>query len=114
MVITDALNMGGITAYGSTGSIAVRALRSGVDLLLMPPQPAVAIQAVAAAVRRGTISEGRLNTSVRRVLELKQQLGLFRSAKRLPPAADGAQATSLRRAGRDLFVILLGRGRQDL
>ena len=84
VVITDALNMGGITAYGSTGSVAVRAIRSGVDLLLMPPQPTVAIQAVAAAVRHGTISEGRLNTSVRRILELKQRLGLYRSAKHLP------------------------------
>jgi beta-N-acetylhexosaminidase len=84
VVITDALNMGGITSYGSTGSIAVRAIRSGVDLLLMPPQPAAAIRAVAAAVHRGTLSEGRLNTSVRRILELKLRLGLFRSAKHLP------------------------------
>lgn len=84
VVITDALNMGGITAYGSTGSIAVRAIRSGVDLLLMPPNPPEAIDAVVTAVRRGTLSEGRLNTSVRRVLELKRRLGLFGSAKHLP------------------------------
>ena len=84
VVITDALNMGGITSYGSTGSIAVRAIRAGVDVLLMPPQPTVAIRSVAAAVHRGTISEGRVNASVRRILELKQRLGLFRSARHLP------------------------------
>ena len=84
VVITDALSMGGITAYGGTGSIAVRAIRAGVDLLLMPPQPTVAIRSVAAAVHRGTISEGRINASVRRILVLKQRLGLFRSAKHLP------------------------------
>ena len=60
-MITDALSMGGITAYGGTGSIAVRAIRAGVDLLLMPPQPTVAIRSVAAAVHRGTISEGRIS-----------------------------------------------------
>jgi beta-N-acetylhexosaminidase len=83
VVITDALNMGGITAYGGTGSIAVRAIRSGVDLLLMPPRPAVAIHAVAAAVHHGTLTQARINTSVRRIFELKRRLGLFGPAKHL-------------------------------
>ncbi len=83
VVMTDALNMGGITAYGSTGTVAVRAIRSGVDLLLMPPHAVAAIHAVVSAVRHGHISEGRINVSVRRILELKQRLGLFRSEKHL-------------------------------
>lgn len=83
VVITDALNMGGITAFGSTGSIAVRAIRSGVDLLLMPPNPASAVHGLVSAVQHGRISEGRLNTSVHRILALKQRLGLFRAAKHL-------------------------------
>jgi len=83
VVMTDALNMGGITSYGSTGSIAVRAIRSGVDLLLMPPHPVTAIRAVLSAVRHGRLSEGRINVSVGRILALKRQLGLYRAAKRL-------------------------------
>lgn len=31
VVITDALNMGGITSWGSPGQIAVRAVAAGVD-----------------------------------------------------------------------------------
>ncbi|MGA9344456.1 MAG: glycoside hydrolase family 3 protein [Nocardioidaceae bacterium] len=85
VVMTDALNMGGITAYGSSGSIAVRAIRSGVDLLLMPPHPVSAVHALVSAVRHGRVSEGRLNVSVRRILELKKRLGLFRSSARLHP-----------------------------
>jgi len=77
VIITDALNMGGITSWGSSRSIAVRAIQSGVDLLLMPPQPREAVVGLVRAVRDGRISEGRLNTSVERVLRLKQTLGLY-------------------------------------
>jgi beta-N-acetylhexosaminidase len=76
LVVTDALNMGGIaTAYGSEA--AVRAFLAGSDLLLQPADPKVAIDAMAAAVTRGEISQERLNRSVRRVLEMKRKLGLF-------------------------------------
>jgi beta-N-acetylhexosaminidase len=76
LVVTDALNMGGIaTAYGAEA--AVRAFLAGSDLLLQPADPKIAIDAMAAAVARGEISEERLNRSVRRVLEMKRKLGLF-------------------------------------
>jgi beta-N-acetylhexosaminidase len=76
LVITDALNMGGIAnEYGSEA--AVRAFVAGADLLLQPADPRAAIEAMAAAVARREISPQRLDRSVRRVLELKRQLGLF-------------------------------------
>ncbi len=83
VIITDALNMGGITSWGSAGSIAVRSLLAGVDLLLMPPQPRKAVAGLASAVRAGRISVGRLNASVERVLRLKQRLGLYGAPKSL-------------------------------
>lgn len=76
LVVTDALNMGGVAnTYGSEAG--VRAFIAGADLLLQPADPRTAINAMAAAVARGEISQERLNRSVRRVLELKRQLGLF-------------------------------------
>ena len=77
--MTDALNMKGITDYGSTGGIAVRALRSGIDMLLMPPHPSEAVREVVAAVHDGKLSVGRIDTSVRRILTLKQRLGLYQA-----------------------------------
>jgi beta-N-acetylhexosaminidase len=75
-VVTDALNMGGVAnAYGADA--AVRAFGAGSDLLLQPADPKAAIDAMAAAVARREISQERLDRSVRRVLELKRQLGLF-------------------------------------
>src|SRR5215210_8021464 len=82
LVITDALNMGGIgNVYGAEAG--VRAFMAGADLLLQPADPGAAINAMLAAVARRDISLERLNRSVRRVLALKQRLGLF--ARRTVP-----------------------------
>ena len=76
LVVTDALNMGGIaTEYGAEA--AVRAFLAGSDLLLQPADPKAAIDAMLAAVARKEISRERLDRSVRRVLELKRRVGLF-------------------------------------
>jgi beta-N-acetylhexosaminidase len=76
LVVTDALNMGGLSnSYGADA--AVRAFLAGADLLLQPADPAVAIAAMEAAVARGQITAERLDRSVRRVLEAKRDLGLF-------------------------------------
>ena len=76
LVITDALNMGGVgNVYGIEA--AVRAFVAGADILLQPADPSAAIDAMVAAVGRKEISIERLNRSVRRVLELKRQVGLF-------------------------------------
>ncbi len=84
VVITDALNMGGITSWGSVRQIAVRAIGAGVDVLLMPPQPGEAVRGVLAAVRNGRITEARINRSVERILRLKQRLGLYAADASLP------------------------------
>ncbi len=81
LVVTDALDMVGVVngAGGATGEAAVLALEAGADLLLQPGDPALVVQAVAAAVRGGRVSRERLDRSVRRVLALKRDLGLFRT-----------------------------------
>ncbi len=78
LVVTDALDMGGVVkAYGA-GEAAVLALLAGADILLQPADPQTAIDAVVAAVEQGRVTQERLDQSVRRVLELKRRLGLFR------------------------------------
>jgi beta-N-acetylhexosaminidase len=76
LVVTDALDMGGVaTAYGTDA--AVRAFLAGADLLLQPTDPAAAIAGMEAAIARGEITPERLDRSVRRVLQAKHDLGLF-------------------------------------
>jgi beta-N-acetylhexosaminidase len=77
LVVTDALDMGALVrAYGA-GEAAVLALIAGADLLLQPAGTANAVNALMRAVESGRVSEARLDRSVRRVLALKQRLGLF-------------------------------------
>ena len=77
MVVTDALDMAGVvSAYGGAEAV-VRAFLAGSDLLLMPADPAAAVNAMVDAVETGRISYERLDRSVRRLLWTKLRLGLF-------------------------------------
>ena len=79
LVVTDALEMGGIAKGFSVGEAAVRAIEAGSDVLLMPPDPEAAIRAVVAAVQKGRISARRIDESVARMLSAKLNVGLDRS-----------------------------------
>lgn len=77
VVITDSLAMGAIAQEYSSADCAVMALDAGVDILLMPEDYAAAFEGVVQAVEDGRLSMERIDESVRRVLELKDQLGLL-------------------------------------
>jgi beta-N-acetylhexosaminidase len=79
LVVTDAMDMGGITVRFAPGEAAVRAVLAGADALLMPPVPDAAYEALQDAVKSGRISKARLDASVRRILEAKARLGLQKS-----------------------------------
>ena len=76
LVVTDAMDMGGITTRFAPGEAAVRAVLAGADALLMPPVPDAAFEALQQAVKSGRVSRERLDASVRRILLAKARLGL--------------------------------------
>jgi beta-glucosidase-like glycosyl hydrolase len=78
LIVTDALDMGGVVNSYGAGEAAVQALLAGSDILLQPSDPVVAVKAVVQAVNDRRISPARLDRSVRRLLELKVKLGLFK------------------------------------
>ena len=71
IVITDALDMGAITEYYTSEEAAVMAIEAGADMLLMPEDFEAAYNAVLTAVQNGTISEERINESLRRIYRVK-------------------------------------------
>jgi beta-N-acetylhexosaminidase len=77
LTVTDALNMQGVVSKYGGSEATVLAFEAGADLLLMPANLDSALDAMVAAVRSGRISEARLNRSVRKILVIKQRLGLF-------------------------------------
>jgi beta-N-acetylhexosaminidase len=101
LLITDAMDMGGVlsrvsttrstkpaqTVEGNYGTITngldiaeacKLALAAGADILLMPSDVPAAIDGVVAGVREGRFTQARVDSSVRRVLEIKHRLGIDR------------------------------------
>ncbi len=76
LIVTDSMGMGGVTTLYSPEDAAIRAVKAGVDMLLLPPTPKEVIQALIQAVRNGEIRESRIDESVNRILEAKARLGL--------------------------------------
>ncbi|MBQ8913046.1 MAG: glycoside hydrolase family 3 [Lachnospiraceae bacterium] len=71
VVITDALNMGAISNYYSSGEAVKLSVEAGADIMLMPEDFKSAVAALEEAVESGEISEERIDESVRRILILK-------------------------------------------
>lgn len=75
IIITDGMEMGAITQQYTSAEAAVGSIQAGVDIVLGPRYFTEAFDAVMAAVKNGTISEDRINQSVRRILKLKKKGG---------------------------------------
>lgn len=71
VVMTDGLQMQAMTDHYTSGEIAVKAVKAGVDILLCPADLEQAVTALEQAVAVGTISEARIDESVLRILNLK-------------------------------------------
>jgi beta-N-acetylhexosaminidase len=78
LIVTDAMDMGGVTSLYPPDEAAVRSVEAGADVLLMPPVPDAAMKGLLDAVASGRISVKRIDASVRRILEVKARLGLNR------------------------------------
>lgn len=71
IVITDAMDMSAISKYYAADEAAVKALKAGADMILMPEDFQKAYEGVLAAVREGVIDEERINDSLRRIYRVK-------------------------------------------
>ena len=89
LVVTDALEMGGVKNAFAPGEVAVRALLAGADVLLMPPDPLAARAAVVEAVASGRVPMARLDDAVRRILQAKAKVGLLSGGGMVDPAWAG-------------------------
>jgi beta-N-acetylhexosaminidase len=76
IVVTDALEMGGIANRYWSGLAAVRAIEAGADILLLPTNVTAVIEEIERAIKRGEIPESRIDRSVEKILNAKSSLGL--------------------------------------
>ncbi len=79
LIVTDAMTMRGVTKLYSNALASVLAVKAGNDIILIPPDIDEAIDAIVKAVKRGEISQERIDESVKKILEFKYELGLHKN-----------------------------------
>ena len=73
IIVTDAMDMGAITQQYTNAEATVGCILAGADIVLCPKDFVEAFEAVIDAIEKGTLTEERLNQSVRRILTIKQK-----------------------------------------
>ena len=76
LIITDGLNMKGAANYATSAAIDLAAIQAGNDLLLIPQDVPATITLIKEALTLKTLTEERLNFSVRKILKAKYWAGL--------------------------------------
>jgi beta-N-acetylhexosaminidase len=76
IVVTDALDMSGLTIYFKQDEAAVRAVLAGADMLLKPADSDAVLRGLRDAVKSGRVTEARIEQSARKILAAKYDLGL--------------------------------------
>ncbi|MCA2218476.1 glycoside hydrolase family 3 protein [Jidongwangia harbinensis] len=97
VAVTDAMNMAPAMKW-PPGEAAVRALKAGNDLLLMPPDLTGARDGLLAALRDGSLPRARLVEAATRILTLK-----FRTAAKPQP-----ELSALKSPAHDRAVLAAG------
>jgi len=95
VIITDALDMAGVTAFGPFEEIIPAVIEAGSDMILFS-EARRDFDILKRAVDAGRLTEARIDQSVRRILALKEQLGLRKNSGPIPQsAAEGEQFQQL-------------------
>lgn len=95
LIVTDAMVMGAIAQRYGPDEATVLAVEAGVDILLMPADPAGAIRAVCDAVERGRIPEAQIRASVERIWRAKHKVSPSLDRARAPLPDQLAQSVTL-------------------
>ncbi len=76
LVLTDALDMKGVSGYDAPGFLELRALKAGNDVLLLSVSVDKAVAVISQAIDSGLYSQDDLAVHCKRVLSIKYRAGL--------------------------------------
>ena len=79
VIITDAMDMGGIVKKYSDSYALIETIKAGSDIIIQNNQMKESIDLVEKAIKNGIISEQRINASTLKVLKMKERLGLHKN-----------------------------------
>jgi len=78
LIFTDALNMKAAADFSSSAEINLQVIKAGNDMLLMPNDIEGSFTKIKESLADGSITEDRINHSVRKILKAKYWAGLYR------------------------------------
>ncbi len=79
LIISDALNMKGVSDYYKPGELEVRAFMAGNDILLMPSDVDKAVNYIKREVRKGNITQEEIDKRCRKILMAKAWSGITKT-----------------------------------
>lgn len=81
LVITDALDMKGVSKFYNPGELEAKAFEAGNDILLLSEDVRKAKQAIKAYLKEGKITNAQIEAAVKKILLHKFRMGLFAAPK---------------------------------
>lgn len=97
VITTDAMNMKAIADHFGPVDAAIRAVKAGTDIVLMPVGLEEVANGLLDAVKNGEISEDRIEASVKRILTLKVKRGVIK--EETPASVEEKVANALQVVG---------------
>ncbi|MBO0589665.1 glycoside hydrolase family 3 protein [Sporosarcina sp. E16_8] len=79
VIVTDAMNMGAIVEHFGAVDAAIRSVKAGTDIVLMPVGLETVANGLYDAVNKGEISTEKIDQSVERILTLKLNRGIVKA-----------------------------------
>lgn len=78
LVITDGLDMKGVTNYFKPSKIALEAFKAGNDILLIPEDIPASVKAITEAIEKGKLKTEQLEKSCKKILKYKYLTGAYK------------------------------------
>lgn len=95
VVMTDAMNMNAITDHFGPVDASIRAINAGADIILMPVGLEDVFSGVREALDDGDIDQQEIDESVKRILTLKVERGVFKTEEPINQEEKAANALEI-------------------
>ncbi|MFC4597759.1 glycoside hydrolase family 3 protein [Cohnella hongkongensis] len=106
LIVTDAIEMGGIVGYMNYYDACAAALENGCDMLLFPRMDDRFYAEMERRAENGTLSLETMRNRAARIIALKEQFGLFRAGEAAPkPDLAAHEAVARQVVERSITVV---------
>lgn len=117
LIVTDGLEMQGVTKYFGKGEVEAKALAAGNDVLLLPPDLDASFKTIKNWLASGKLDTAQIDASVKKVLRWKYRMGVVKfDTIPLEQVREDVNDPAARAVKRELFAhaLTLVKNRDEL